>query len=233
VGASSSGGGLKYNNTTHEVTFDSAKTFVIDHPKDKSRYLVHVCLEGPESGVYYRGKAAIDEDGQTIVRLPDYVPALATDFTVQLTQVSNKRPRAMAREHEGFRHGGCRHQAMVACDHPPPSMLTTTEVENGEFTVYGEPHTTFFWLVQGKRQDIEVEPLKTKTVVEGSGPYKWIRPAPLVAAMARPDTTPVHVFPTADMRSTNPFGMPIETRQTQPPQPPATPLLATRTRKKI
>ena len=38
---------------------DGAKTFVIDHPDDENKYLVHVCLEGPEAGVYYRGKAEV------------------------------------------------------------------------------------------------------------------------------------------------------------------------------
>ena len=35
------------------------KTFIIDHPIDKNKYLVHGCLEGPEFGVYYRGKSEI------------------------------------------------------------------------------------------------------------------------------------------------------------------------------
>ena len=29
-----------------------SKSFIIDHPTDPSKYLVHVCLEGPEAGVY-------------------------------------------------------------------------------------------------------------------------------------------------------------------------------------
>jgi hypothetical protein len=221
---------------TNEITVNTNKSFVIDHPTDKARHLVHVCLEGPEAGVYYRGKATIDDDGQATVLLPAYVPALATDFTVQLTPVSNKRPRGQQPnntnivEHEGFRPGGCRHTThpMIDRDQPPPSILTTTEVENGEFTVYGEPRTTFFWLVQGKRGDVEVEPLKSKTVVEGNGPYKWIRPAPLVAARARPDTTPVHVYPTANMRSNNPYGMPFKDPATPVLEPTVTPVLPIR-----
>ena len=29
---------------------------MIDHPIDKNEYLVHACLEGHESGVYYKKK---------------------------------------------------------------------------------------------------------------------------------------------------------------------------------
>jgi hypothetical protein len=32
----------------------------------------------------------------------------------------------------------------------------------------------FFWTVYGKRQTIEVEPLKQKVNVKGEGPYRWI-----------------------------------------------------------
>jgi len=38
----------------------AAKSFIIDHPKEpETKHLVHVCLEGPEAGVYYRGKGEI------------------------------------------------------------------------------------------------------------------------------------------------------------------------------
>ena len=28
------------------------KTFIIEHPQDTEKYLIHACLEGPEVGVY-------------------------------------------------------------------------------------------------------------------------------------------------------------------------------------
>jgi hypothetical protein len=52
-------------------------------------------------------------------------------------------------------------------------QLYTSEVENNCFTIYGN-NCKFFWLVQGKRHDIEVEPLKSKVEVKGTGPYRWI-----------------------------------------------------------
>ena len=39
--------------------YDSTKTFVIEHPNNVDKFLVHGCLEGPEAGVYYRGKDKI------------------------------------------------------------------------------------------------------------------------------------------------------------------------------
>ena len=38
------------------ITLTSRKPFDIPHPTKKGYRLRHVCLEGPESGVYYRGR---------------------------------------------------------------------------------------------------------------------------------------------------------------------------------
>jgi hypothetical protein len=138
---------LVLDPTTHEIITDSSKTFVIDHPLDGKKHLVHGCLEGPEGGVYYRGKAEITNNESTTIVLPEYVDAFATDFTVQLTPIFN-----------GTKVN---------------PNLQTTEVENGRFIVYGS-NCKFFWLVHGKRCDIDVEPDKSTTLVKGSGPYRWI-----------------------------------------------------------
>ena len=113
---------------------------------NENKYLVHACLEGPESGVYYRGKGEIVNNESVIIYLPDYVEALATDFTVQITPIySGKEIK----------------------------QLYTTEVENNSFTVNGQ-NCKFFWFVQGKRNNIDVEPFKRSVDVKGTGPYKWI-----------------------------------------------------------
>jgi len=140
---------LKYNTSTSEVSYDTAKTFVIDHPDDKNKYLVHACLEGPEAGVYYRGKGEITNNTYVEIELPDYVKNLATDFTIQITQIIDKKnPNKIIH----FR---------------------TTEVEDNKFAVFGE-NGKFFWLIHGKRADITVEPDKANSNIKGSGPYKWI-----------------------------------------------------------
>jgi hypothetical protein len=138
---------LFWNSTTFEIqSISVAKTFVIDHPDDKNKYLVHACLEGPESGVYYRGKGEITNGKSIDILLPDYVENLATDFTIQITPIYSGKKM---------------------------EQLYASEVENNSFTVYGE-NCKFFWFVQGKRGDINVEPFKSNTDVKGSGPYRWI-----------------------------------------------------------
>lgn len=79
-----------YNTNTKEIRYNSiaSKTFVIDHPNNKDKYLVHACLEGPEAGVYYRGEGKL-VDGVCVVSLPVYVKSLATALTVQLIPVSD------------------------------------------------------------------------------------------------------------------------------------------------
>ena len=126
------------------------KTFIIDHPVDPNRYLVHACLEGPEVGIYYRGTGEIkQEDGiySTIIHLPEYVQKMGTEFTVQITPIYSGKPRRLIHE--------------------------VSEVTNGTFIVFGEPGR-FFWHVYGKRSNLIVEPLKIDVEVKGLGPYRWM-----------------------------------------------------------
>jgi hypothetical protein len=143
----STGGGLWWDSITGEIGSDPAKTFVIQHPTLADNYLVHACLEGPEAGVYYRGKGEIVNDKEVTINLPHYVEKLARDFTIQITPIySGKKIE----------------------------QLYTSEVFNNSFTVHGE-NSKFYWLVHGKRSDIaEIEPLKSETILKGDGPYKWI-----------------------------------------------------------
>jgi hypothetical protein len=148
---------LCWDTASGEITYSTSgtKTFVIPHPLDQEKYLVHACLEGPEAGVYYRGTASIPADVNFVeLRLPYYVDALATEFTVQVTPV-------IENEEEFF----------------IPS-LAVTRVTLGKFKVYKTSRntfpSTFDYLVFGKRVDIEVEPEKSKVVVKGQGPYTWL-----------------------------------------------------------
>jgi hypothetical protein len=121
------------------------KSFIINHPVDKDKYLVHACLEGPEAGVYYRGVGEITNNVSTTIELPHYVSNFATDFTIQITPIYNGKI----------------------------NVLNSSEVLNNAFIVYGE-NCKFYWNVFGKRLDIEVEPLKTEVDVKGDGPYLYI-----------------------------------------------------------
>jgi len=71
----------------------NSKRFQIDHPTREGYDLVHGCLEGPENGVYYRGKAQL-ENGKCVVELPDYFEALTLpeSRTVSLTPVDGWSP---------------------------------------------------------------------------------------------------------------------------------------------
>jgi hypothetical protein len=124
------------------------KTFIIDHPTDAERYLVHGCLEGPEFGIYYRGIGVIEEGLESVgIQLPNYVDKIGVDFTVQITPIFSGERRKEAHE--------------------------VSEVQHGAFVVYGPPGR-FFWHVYGKRSSLEVEPLRKDVEVKGSGPYRWM-----------------------------------------------------------
>jgi hypothetical protein len=122
------------------------KTFIIDHPSNENKYLVHACLEGPEAGVYYRGKATIDNNESVTIPLPDYVAPLATELTVELTSVYSNTNA--------------------------PCIYETTEIENNQFTVYGK-NGSFYWTVYGKKNELLIEPDKNSINVRGEGPYTW------------------------------------------------------------
>lgn len=154
IGATGQGGDrsypVVYDVSTQKITYSSAKTFVIDHPDDSDKLLVHACLEGPEAGVFYRGKASIENNEKITLVLPSYVEKLAKNFTIHLTQIYKEETK---------------NQHIV---------LKTTEVEKNRFTVYGE-NCDFFWVVYGERNSIEVEPMKSSVEIQGSGPYRWIK----------------------------------------------------------
>jgi len=75
-------------NVFVDGTLDAAtKNFRIQHPTMEGYYLIHSSLEGPERGIYYRGKLKTNN----IIHLPDYWDELTddTDITVQLTAIGN------------------------------------------------------------------------------------------------------------------------------------------------
>lgn len=71
--------------TASGTTLTSRKPFDIPHPTKTGHRLRHVCLEGPESGVYYRGRLK----DSNVIDLPDYWFGLVDpeSITVTLTQI--------------------------------------------------------------------------------------------------------------------------------------------------
>jgi len=62
-----------------------AKAFDIPHPSKEGHRLRHICLEGPETAVYHRGRLI----GEKVIRLPSYWKDLvhADSITVQLQPI--------------------------------------------------------------------------------------------------------------------------------------------------
>jgi hypothetical protein len=139
---------LEYNNTTGEVTYNSTKTFVINHPTKPANYLVHAAIEGPEAGVYYRGEAKIENNKFVKVSLPDYVSAFANNFTIQITQIYEDT------QDENI-------------------VLKTSRIKDNSFNVYGK-NSSFYWVVYGQRGSVVVEPNKSEVELRGDGPYKYL-----------------------------------------------------------
>jgi hypothetical protein len=146
-----------FSNPTLQMYIDDTpiKTFVIDHPTDPQRYLVHGCLEGPEAGVYYRGKGVLSGEVCEVI-LPDYFPALVDEesATVQVTPI-------------------------MAAEIAAP--LAASEVVSGRFYVYFTDRRKngtqpFHWRVEATRKDVPplvVEPYKSEISVHGDGPYTY------------------------------------------------------------
>jgi len=76
-------------NVFVDGTLDAAtKNFKIPHPTMEGYYLLHSSLEGPERGIYHRGKLKTSNT----IYLPDYwkdLPVDDVDITVQLTPIGN------------------------------------------------------------------------------------------------------------------------------------------------
>jgi hypothetical protein len=71
--------------TAGGITLTSRKPFDIPHPTKEGYRLRHVCLEGPESGVYHRGRLT----KKNVINLPEYWRGLVDpeSITVTLTQI--------------------------------------------------------------------------------------------------------------------------------------------------
>jgi hypothetical protein len=66
--------GLQWNATTREVTWSTAKSFVIPHPEHEGKMLRHACIEAPTRGTnIYEYQFETTESNQiTHVALPSY-----------------------------------------------------------------------------------------------------------------------------------------------------------------
>ena len=71
------------------INVQSWKGFDIKHPNKENHRLRHICLEGPEAGVYIRGRLT----GSSTIDLPEYWKGLIDleSITVSLTQIGSSQ----------------------------------------------------------------------------------------------------------------------------------------------
>ena len=71
------------------INVQSWKGFDIKHPNKSNYRLRHICLEGPEAGVYFRGRLK----GKNTIELPPYWEGLidVDSITVTLTQIGSSQ----------------------------------------------------------------------------------------------------------------------------------------------
>ncbi len=137
----------------------ATKNFIIAHPTDAGRYLVHTTLEGPENAVFYRGTARLHR-GVAEISLPGYFEAATRQDgrTVLVT------PKFDTMEE-------------------PVSALAASAVRRGAFVVRSldkrNPDQAFDWEVKAVRADVAeltAEPRRSDIVVHGSAPYTYFSP---------------------------------------------------------
>ena len=95
-------GNNQYNRYDGIPENSEFKTFVIPHPLNKEKYLVHSALEGPSVDVFYKGSAKL-ENGTSIVSLPDYVESLIEEgtLTIQVTPIGGFDPIYVVENSDG------------------------------------------------------------------------------------------------------------------------------------
>ncbi|MGD9729681.1 MAG: hypothetical protein AB7L09_22260 [Nitrospira sp.] len=141
------------------------KNFVIDHPTDVDRRLVHACTETPEAAVEYSGVVTVTHWGELIeVKLPDYFEAL--------TYTEGRQVWLQAMLPEAWHEGDVK-----LFPYMPRTIPTYPKL--GKFYISSDAFegAQIAWKVKAIRKDVpqfSVEPLKSETQVGGSGPYTYL-----------------------------------------------------------
>lgn len=190
------GGSNKFQLAGGATVNSGTKSFVIDHPTDKAKYLVHACIEGPEDAVFYRGKGQLVE-GMATVTLPDYFTDLCDEetATIQVQPVAQVIHDHHGHIQRGLRAGSEDDPCLVDGKQVPHHThchaftetpnLVVSPVVDGQFVVgrtggFAGPQTAdaeFYWEVKARRKDVpvlEVEPVKSQYELRGDGPYTYL-----------------------------------------------------------
>jgi hypothetical protein len=115
------------------------KSFKIDHPLDpQNKYLEHGSLEGPEHGIYQRGRGS--GYGPVTINLPSYFTALSEDsYSIIVTSRNNTQ---------------------LFVTNSNPNSFTVGRI--GPFN-FIKKYIEFDYLIIGERNDIKIEVEQTKT----------------------------------------------------------------------
>jgi hypothetical protein len=130
-----------------------AKYFVIDHPLDpENKILRHFNTESDEPLLFYRGKVNLDQNGEAVIELPEYVAAINRDFTYNVTPMG-----------------------------PTTQVYISKEFDGNSFSVAGgSPGVKISWMLTGTRNDeyMKQNPDKLEVEIEKTGKVagKYIRP---------------------------------------------------------
>lgn len=167
------------------------KSFVIPHPLDPDRWLVHGCTEGPTAGVEYHGVADVDEHA-AVVELPAWFEAAtrADGRQVQLTVELPELPDDLPASPPGAPAlGPASATEPGALDPGPPGAPAVPEwarlptvaagpIVDGRFRIACSTRSArVAWRVFAVRADVEafdVEPLRESVSVHGDGPYRYV-----------------------------------------------------------
>lgn len=133
------------------------KNFVIDHPTNEDRWLVHACTETPSAKVEYTGTIEIMDYEAEIILPPYFEDLVQLDDRQVFLQVMLPN--------EGF--------------HPYIPRAIPSFPKNGKFRISsdGMNGTVVSWKVVGVRKDVpqfEVEPLKADYDRGGELPYTYL-----------------------------------------------------------
>ncbi len=93
IGGTASAGYLGFSNTIAivgmgDLSITGTKSFVDPHPTDASKVIAYVALEGPEAGIYFRGRGRF-ERGTATIEVPENFRMVGDEegMTVQVTPI--------------------------------------------------------------------------------------------------------------------------------------------------
>jgi len=128
-----------YSNGNFGAT--GSKSFVIDHPLDPAnKILKHFSIEAPEVLNMYRGNTILDQNGESIITLPDYFLSININFSYVLTPIGQKAP----------------------------DLFIKQEIDdNGTFQIAGgQPNQKISWVVYAERDDAYMKAYPESKIVE-------------------------------------------------------------------